>query len=87
MVKRKATPKKVRIPKVPKYATVSQIDKVNKRIDKLHKTMEKAAKVASKPKAKRKPSAYNKFAKKMLAKGHSFSDIGKAWQAQSSKKE
>lgn len=84
MVKRKVVPKKVRTPKIPKYATVAQINQVSKKIDRLHKIMEKQAVRSSKPKVKRKPSAYNKFAKKMLAKGNSFSDIGKAWKARSS---
>jgi SOS response regulatory protein OraA/RecX len=83
MVKRQKA-KKIKVPKVPKYATVAQINQVSKKIDKLHKIMEKQAVRSSKPKTKRKPSEYNKFAKKMLAKGHSFSDVGKAWKARSS---
>jgi len=76
---KKPARKKVAIPKMKKYATAAQVNQVNKKIDRLHKMISKQS-VKSAPRAKRKPSAYNKFAKKMLKGGASFSDIGKAWK-------
>lgn len=77
---RKPAKRRVAIPKMGKYATAAQVNQVNKKIDRLHKIISKQSVKASAPRVKRKPSAYNKFAKKMLKGGSSFADVAKAWK-------
>jgi hypothetical protein len=73
--------------KVVKQQTVSvsQFNKMDRRIARLEKENQKlkAAKVpAGKAKAKRKPSAYNKFVQKGLKAGKDMSTIAKEWKEQ-----